>query len=120
MITTADQNLVRKVNTAIVLDALRRQAPLSRAELALLTGLTRSTISSIIHGLLAENLVQETTLQADRVGRPGMQLELNPAGGFAVGIELGVDFISLVVTDFLANILWRSRAQSNPSDGQET
>lgn len=119
MITTADQNMVRKFNTAVVLDALRRQAPLSRAELSQHTGLTRSTISSIIQDLLNQNLVQETTFQSDRVGRPGMQLELNPAGGFAVGIELGVDFISLVVTDFVANVLWRSRVLSNPSDGQD-
>src|SRR5512146_1159697 len=109
MFTTADQNLVRKLNTAIVINTLRHRAPLSRAELATSTGLNRSTISSIINELLGNSLVQETMLQSDRVGRPGMLLELNPAGGFAVGIELGVDFISVVVTDFIANVLWRQR-----------
>jgi glucokinase-like ROK family protein len=49
-----------------------------------------------------------------------MQLELSPAGGFAVGIELGVDFISVVVTDFVANVLWRLRTSSDPSEGQDT
>jgi len=119
MVTTADQNLVRKLNTAVVINALRHRAPLSRAGLASCTGLNRSTISSIINDLLANELVQETTLQSDRVGRPGMQLELNSAGGFAVGIELGVDFISLVVTDFIANVLWRRRLPSDPAEGQE-
>ncbi len=120
MVTTADQNLVRKINTALVINTLRHRAPLSRAELATSTGLNRSTISSIITELLGSRLVQETMLQSDRIGRPGMLLELNPAGGFAVGIELGVDFISLVVTDFVANVLWRQRKLSNPSDGQVT
>ncbi len=120
MVTTADQNLVRKINLALVINTLRHQAPLSRAGLADHTGLNRSTISSIINELLNNRLVQETTLQSDRVGRPGMLLELNPAGGFAVGIELGVDFISLVVTDFVANVLWRQRILSDPSDGQDT
>ena len=115
---TADQNLVRKFNTAVVLDVLRRQAPVSRAELAACTGLNRSTISSIVNGLLNEGLVQETILQSDRVGRPGMLLELNPAGGFAVGVELGVDFISVIVTDFLAHVVWHQRVASNPADGQ--
>ncbi len=119
MVTTADQNLVRKFNTAVAINALRHRAPLSRAELAACTGLNRSTISSIINELLAIGLVQETTFQSDRVGRPGMLLELNPSGGFAVGIELGVDFISLVVTDFVANVLWRQRTRSNPTDGQD-
>jgi glucokinase-like ROK family protein len=120
MATTADQNLVRKLNTALVINTLRHRAPLSRAELASDTGLNRSTISSIINELLSDRLVQETTLQSDRIGRPGMLLELNPSGGFAVGIELGVDFISLVVTDFVANVLWRQRLKSDPSDGQKT
>jgi glucokinase-like ROK family protein len=115
---TADQNLVRKFNTAVVLDILRRQAPVSRAEVAACTGLNRSTISSIINGLLDDGLVQETTLQSDRVGRPGMLLELNPAGGFAVGVEIGVDFISVIGTDFVANVLWHQRIVSDPADGQ--
>lgn len=120
MVTTADQNLVRKFNTGVVLDILRRRAPLSRAELATNTGLNRSTVSSIINRLLDEGLVQETIFQSDRVGRPGMLLELNPAGGFAVGIEIGVDFISLIVTDFVANVLWRNRVASDPAEGQIT
>ena len=120
MVTTADQNLVRKFNTAVAINTLRHRAPLSRAELASTTGLNRSTVSSIVNQLLAEGLVQETIFQSYRVGRPGMLLELNPSGGFAVGIELGVDFISLVVTDFVANVLWRQRVQSDPADGQST
>ena len=120
MITTADQNLVRKFNTAVAINTLRHRAPLSRAELASCTGLNRSTVSSIVNQLLTEGLVQETTFQSDRVGRPGLLLELNPAGGFAVGVEIGVDFISLVVTDFVANVLWRERINSDPADGQDT
>jgi glucokinase-like ROK family protein len=118
MSATADQSLVRKFNTATVLDLLRRRAPISRAEVAARTGLNRSTISSIINGLLEDGLVQETTLQSDRIGRPGMLLELNPASGFAVGVEVGVDFISVIVTDFVAHVLWHRRASSDPADGQ--
>ncbi|HEX7555918.1 MAG TPA: ROK family transcriptional regulator, partial [Leptolinea sp.] len=116
MVTTADQNLVRKFNTAVVLNTIRHHFPLSRAEVAKFTGLNRSTVSQIINALLDRKLVQETILQSDRVGRPGLLLELNPSGGFAIGIEIGVDFISLVVTDFLANVLWRQRIKSDVRD----
>jgi glucokinase-like ROK family protein len=116
MVTTADQNLVRKFNTAVVLNTIRQHTPLSRAEVAKFTGLNRSTVSQIINALLERKLVQETILQSDRVGRPGLLLELNPSGGFAIGIEIGVDFISLVVTDFLANVLWRKRMISDVRD----
>ena len=109
MVTTADQNLVRKFNTAVVLNTIRHHAPLSRAEVAKHTGLNRSTVSQIINTLLDRKLVQETILQSDRVGRPGLLLDLNPAGGFAIGLEIGVNYITLVMTDFLANVLWRER-----------
>ena len=118
MVETADQNSVRKFNSALVLDILRRQAPRSRAELAAATGLNRSTISSIVNELVTDGLVQETIFQSDRVGRPGLLLELNPSGGFAVGLEIGVDFLSAIVTDFTANILWRRHKKSDASRGQ--
>jgi glucokinase-like ROK family protein len=115
---TADQGLIRKLNTALLLDALRRLAPLSRAELAARTGLNRSTVSAIVNSLIEEGFIQETDLQNAKVGRPGMLLELNPKGGFAVGLELGVDFISVILTDFVAQVQWREQVCSDPSEDQ--
>jgi glucokinase-like ROK family protein len=46
-------------------------------------------------------------------------LELNPEGGCALGIEINVDYIELLVTDFAANVLWRQRQTSTPEAGQE-
>jgi len=117
---TADQGLIRKLNTAILMDVLRRFAPLSRAELAARTGLNRSSVSIIINSLIEEGLIQETDLQNSKIGRPGMLLELNPKGGFAIGLELGVDFISVILTDFIANLLWRERIASDPAEDQIT
>jgi len=105
--STADQILVRKHNAALVLDYIRRNASISRAEVAGGTGLNRSTVSSIINELIDQNFVIETTYQSDRIGRPGLQLELNPDGGFAVGLEVGVDFLSLIISDFAGNVRWR-------------
>jgi glucokinase-like ROK family protein len=102
-----DQRLARKYNSATILDHLRLHAPVSRADLAEYTGLTRSTVSRIIDQLKAENLVHEIGPQQDRVGRPGTLIELNPAGGTAVGVEIGVDFVSVILTNFVAQILWR-------------
>lgn len=112
----ADQGLIRKLNTIVILDTLRRFAPLSRAELAARTGLNRSTVSAIVNSLIEEGFVQETELQSAKIGRPGVLLVLNPKGGFAIGVEIGVDFISLLLTDFTAQVLWRERLTSDPGD----
>ncbi len=115
---TADQGFIRKLNTAVLLDALRRFAPLSRADLAARTGLNRSTVSIIVNNLIEEGFVQETDFQNSKIGRPGMLLVLNPKGGFAVGVEIGVDFISVILTDFTANVLWEQHITSDPAEDQ--
>jgi glucokinase-like ROK family protein len=106
----ADQSLARKHNSSAILDLLRLNGPLSRAVLAAKIGLTRSTVSRIVDDLIAENLVREVELSPGRKGRPGMLLELDPQGGSAIGIEIGVNFISILLADFSANVIWRRRA----------
>lgn len=102
-----DQSLARKYNSATILDHLRLHSPVSRAGLAVFTGLTRSTVSRIIDQLQAENLVHEIGARQEKVGRPGTLIELNPFGGAAVGVEIGVDFVSIILTNFVAQIQWR-------------
>jgi hypothetical protein len=57
-------------------------------------------VSSIIDELINEGWVKETTYMSDKVWRPGLLLENNPGGGFAVGIEIGVDFILAIALIF--------------------
>lgn len=115
----ADQNTIRKHNAALVLNQLRLHAPLARADLAKAVGLNRSTISSIMTRLLEERLVIETELRADKIGRPGLLLELNPEGGCAIGVEIGVDFVRVVLTNFVAEVLWRRRLLISDGEPQD-
>ncbi len=115
---TADQELVRKVNTSIILNTLRLCAPISRAELAGRTGLNRSTVSNIVNSLIEQGLVHETELQGSRVGRPSISLMLNPEGGAVVGVEIGVGFISVILTDFVAHVLWQERVECSSAETQ--
>ncbi|MBN1146170.1 MAG: ROK family transcriptional regulator [Anaerolineales bacterium] len=115
-----DQRLVREINLSSVLSYLHTEAPLSRSQLASLTGLNKSTISSLIEELIERGLVYEVGLDSSGAGRPATSLELNPGAGLIVGVELGVDFISVILTDFLGNIEWRCRHETDPTMEQET
>jgi glucokinase-like ROK family protein len=106
---TGDQMLVRRLNIAIILDSLRLHAPLSRADISSRTGLNRSTVSSIVNELVKDGLVRETEFQKDKVGRPGLSLELSPHGACAIGVQMGVDFISVMLADFVAKPIWSKR-----------
>jgi glucokinase-like ROK family protein len=116
---TADQVWVRRKNRAIILEMLRTNRTLSRAGLAAGSNLNPSTVSSIISELINENLVCETDLVQSATGRPGRLVALNPAGGCSIGVEINVDYVMLVLTDFTANILWRARQDLHPSESQE-
>jgi glucokinase-like ROK family protein len=112
---TADHESVRKVNTSHVLNALRLRAPISRAELATLTKLNRSTVTNIVNTLIDEGLVLELETMESKIGRPGIALTLRPEGGAVIGVEIGVGFISIILTDFVANILWREYVEVHSS-----
>lgn len=115
---TADQESVRKVNTSLVLNALRLHAPVSRAELATITKLNRSTITNIINVLIEDGLVLELDSMESKIGRPGIALTLKPEGGAVIGVEIGVGFISVILTDFVAKILWRKWAEFSLTEPQ--
>lgn len=118
-LNTADQVWVRKMNRSIILAIFRTQKTLSRAQLAVQTGLNPSTVSKIVHELIQDNLIHETVLSQSGTGRPGLMLELNPKGGCALGIEINVDYIELLITDFSANAIWRKNEATNPESAQE-
>ncbi|HTW99930.1 MAG TPA: ROK family transcriptional regulator [Acidimicrobiales bacterium] len=90
---------VRLSNMRLVLRELRRHGPASRAEIASRVGLTRPTLTRIAAELIDLGLVREAGLQSGRPGRPGTSLELDGAHVVAVGAELNVDAITVIVHD---------------------
>jgi glucokinase-like ROK family protein len=115
---TGDQDKVRKINKSIVLNTLRLHAPISRARVANLTGLNRSTVSNIVNVLIEEGLVFEKNQVNSGIGRPGISLGLRPDGGAVIGVEIGVGFISVLLTNFVAETLWEIRVQTTSLQSQ--
>lgn len=117
---TPDQAFLREANLSAVLRLIQAQAPISRAQLAVLTGLNKSTVSSLVDDLLERRLVHETGQNsAAGTGRPATLLEIDPLGGYIIGVELGVDFVSVGIADFRGNLVWQRREDADPLQGQE-
>lgn len=89
--------LNRRINASIVLNMLRREGPLSRADLAKRTGIRSTSISAIIEELSEKNLVHEIGRGKSTGGRHPILLEINPNGLYAAGIEIGEDALNGVV-----------------------
>jgi len=115
---TGDQTFVRELNRSIILNQLRVGSPLSRADLAAITGLNKTTVSSLMGELMEHDFVREIGPTTSSGGRPGVLLELNPGAGCIIGAEIGVGCLNVVLTDFRATISWRHQVQYDKSDDQ--
>ncbi|GAA4897212.1 ROK family transcriptional regulator [Streptomonospora salina] len=97
---------VRETNLGVVLRAVRTLAPCSRAAVAAATGLNKTTVSSLVADLIARGLLRETGESAERrVGRPGVMLALDELTIAAIGVEVNVDYLSVVAVDLLERSL---------------
>lgn len=105
MQTTGDQQLVKKINKTIVLDTIIGHSPLSRAQLSGMTGLHKGTVSSLVNELIEEKLVYEIGLGRSSGGRKPVMLVFHKTAGYAVGIDIGVRYILVVLTDLEGRIV---------------
>jgi predicted NBD/HSP70 family sugar kinase len=102
---TGDQALIKRINTAIVLEYILRGAPLSRAQISEQSGLNKATVSSLVQDLIDGSLVRETGTGQSSGGRKPVMLEFIATSGYAVGIDLGVNYIRGVLVDLRGNIV---------------
>src|SRR5436190_2001207 len=96
---------LRDGNRARLVDALRRAGTASRADLARATGLSRSTVSSLVADLQERGVVTERGDDRSRAGRPGVLLALDPSAGAAVGVDFGHSHLRVAVADLSSTVL---------------
>lgn len=104
---TADLSLMRELNRALVLQLIRRERRISRAEIAKRSSLSRSTVSSIIADLINEGLVHETGIGDSKGGRRPILLEFDYQSSYVIGVELGSSSLTTLVTDLEASVVFR-------------
>lgn len=90
---------MRASNLALVLGEVARTSPVSRAQVAARTGLTKSSVSGLVSDLISAGLIQESAPAATERGRPATALNLAPGGVAGLGLEVNVDYLAAVVTD---------------------
>lgn len=82
------QEMVRDLNTRLVLEAIIQHDPISRAELSSLLGLTKATVSVIVKQLLEQQLIQETGSRDTSKGRKPIMLRFAKENGHVISIDL--------------------------------
>lgn len=93
IVVGANAERSRSHNRQMVLARVRAAGEIGRAEIARASGLTTQAVSNIIADLLDDGLILECGRRTAGRGLPAVQYALNPAGGFAAGIEIRPDAV---------------------------
>jgi predicted NBD/HSP70 family sugar kinase len=95
-------------NQRVTLHAIRVNGPITRTDLADITGLTPPAIANITKRLMQDNLIREAGRVRGARGQPPLKLVINPDSWFSVGVNVDRDHITLVVLDFEGRVRARS------------
>lgn len=106
---TWNQYAVKRENKSLILETIKKQFPISRADIANHTGLNKGTVSSLVNDLLGENLINESGPGKSSGGRRPVMLLFNKLAGYSIGIDLGVNYLLGILTDLEGNICHEKR-----------
>lgn len=106
------QELTEKEKRNIeIMEILRRHGPISRPEISKEIGINVVTISNYLDDFIKHNLVQEKELDVSEGGRPPALLDLNPAGGYTIGVGLNRINMIGVLIDLKNNIVFKAQIE---------
>lgn len=113
-LAVADQRAVRRHNLAAVLRLIADEGPRSRARLAEVTGLNRSTVSSLVADLVDRGLLRDASEPETpgAVGRPAVLVELDGEGVAGLGVEVNVDYLAVCAVDLTGRVRFRALRRS--------
>ena len=95
-------------NQRATLQAIRVKSPITRLELAEMTGLTAPAIANITKKLLADGLIAEVGRVRGGRGQPAKMLAINPDGCYSIGVNIDRDHITIVMLDLLGRVRART------------
>lgn len=104
----AGQGSIREFNLGLVLGCiLDSEAPVSRADIAVATGLTRATVSSLVDLLIESAMVAELApVFTKRAGRPAVPLVPASRTMAGVGLEVNIDYLGVRAVDLAGNVVF--------------
>jgi len=114
----ATHHRTRAFNQQLVLRALHDDSPLSRADLARLTGLTRTSVSDLVGSLIDDGLIEEVGRGRSSGGKSPILLRVIPEGRLLIGLDLADSQFSGAVVNLRGEILHSIQLPLEGLDGE--
>ncbi|WP_405809735.1 ROK family protein [Streptomyces sp. NBC_00210] len=107
-LTGGDPSLLRRINSAVVLHALRGADSPTLTDLTRITGLSRPTVEGVIEGLIEGGLVVESVPEEGgtrRQGRPARRFRFRAEAGHLLGVEIGAHRVAALLSGLDGRII---------------
>ncbi len=99
------RELLRDLNSSLLIELVRESRPISRADLARQSGLSAATVSNIVAQLIERGILVEVAIAPANGGRPPVLLDIDASGGYVIGIKLRGDGLTTVVCDLDSQVV---------------
>jgi len=92
---------------SLVLDVIRTRGPISRIELAAVTGLTPATMTNAVRHLIDQRLIMSVGHSESTGGKRRELLDVNPTTRYGLGVQLGPESVQVVVANLWGAVVGR-------------
>lgn len=116
---SGNSTVVRNINRSMILNTIRNHQPLSRSKIAEITGLNKSTVSSIVAGLLEEELIFEQIKIDQSIGRNPIDLSLKLGKNLIGAIAIDAAITRFAIVDINGSVLDTSFIKTNSKNREQ-
>jgi len=113
---TGNAKVLRGINRGMILNIIREKQPISRINIARLTGLNKSTVSSIISELLKDDLIFEEVNEDQNVGRNPINLSLKLGKYYVGAINIDTSLTRFAIADIDGSVKGTSSIETKSKD----
>jgi predicted NBD/HSP70 family sugar kinase len=115
---TGTPSLLRAINARTILELIQHDGPVSRAQVARDSGLSKPTVSLGLAALLDAGLVREVGRSSGGRGPSAVLYELNPEAGWVAGIDVGRRWVRAAIADVTGTIVARRHERARVSSAR--
>lgn len=98
---------LRAFNERLIVSALLREGPLSKAEIARRTGLSGQASTVIVNRLIEDGLLEKRDKVRGQIGQPSTPIAPRPDGAFSLGLKIGRRSVEALLVDLAGGVVAR-------------
>lgn len=110
---------MKSINKSIVLNKIRSEGPISRAQIAKETNLTPPTVSANVRELIEQGIVKESRLGDSQGGRKPTMLVINSSDFYIIGLDAGPTEVEFGLADLSGTVIHHLRESISLTEESE-